>query len=231
MIAVIVLALVIGGVTLASAQGTVYHACVNNSSGTIFMRSGPDECKSNETYVYWGQIGPQGPTGPEGPQGDVGPAGPQGDVGPAGPQGPQGPQGETGAQGPQGETGAQGPQGETGAQGPQGETGAQGPAGPEGPQGPQGDQGPRGVLGFYYRSQGRYVDPGETVTIDAVCTNVSDKMTGGGHQMFDSPAIAYTDVVWSKPTAANTWTGKFTNRHTTAAVSISVFVVCADVTP
>lgn len=168
MVAVFVLALVIGGVTLASAQGTVYHACVNNSSGTIFMRSGPDECKSNETYVYWNQIGPQGPTGPEGPQGDGGAVGPQG---------------------------------------------------------------PTGVLGFYYRSQGRMVDAGETVTIDAVCTNVGDKMTGGGYEMFNSPAIASTDVLWSKPTAANTWTGKFTNRHTDTGVSISVFVVCADVTP
>ena len=52
--------------------------------------------------------------------------GAKGEMGPQGPAGPQGETGATGPQGPQGETGAQGPAG------PQGETGPQGPAGDSG---------------------------------------------------------------------------------------------------
>lgn len=86
LLALVVVALV--GAALASAQGgEVYDACVNNSSGTIFMVDGPEDCTNNETYVNWSQIGPQGPQGPEGP------VGPQGEQGPAGPEGPEGPPG------------------------------------------------------------------------------------------------------------------------------------------
>ena len=60
--------------TWAGAQegGTVYHACVNNASGTIFMVSGPDDCGNNETYIMWNQ---EGLAGPQGLQGEPGPAG------------------------------------------------------------------------------------------------------------------------------------------------------------
>jgi len=111
-----------------------------------------------------GNIGAQGPTGPQGPTGAQGPQGPQGITGQQGPQGfqgqaitgPQGPQGTqgfqgtTGAQGPQGNQGIVGPQGNqgiTGATGPQGPTGTQGATGPQGPQGRQGFQGVTGATG------------------------------------------------------------------------------------
>ena len=61
LVALVAVALV--GAALASAQGDVYHACVNDSSGAIFMVSGPDDCKNNETYIDWNRIGPQGPPG------------------------------------------------------------------------------------------------------------------------------------------------------------------------
>ena len=88
LVALVVVALI--GAALASAEGETYHACVNNSSGTIFMVSEPEECKINETHVSWNQIGPVGPEGPEGPVGPVGPEGPAGPVGPEGPEGPPG---------------------------------------------------------------------------------------------------------------------------------------------
>jgi hypothetical protein len=97
-----------------------------------------------------GPPGPQGETGPAGPQGiqgELGPAGPQGDQGPAGPAGPQGAMGPMGPQGPQGDTGPAGPQGPAGPAGPAGATGPQGPTGPAGPQGDQGVQGPAGATG------------------------------------------------------------------------------------
>jgi hypothetical protein len=69
---------------LASAQATVYYACVNNSSGEIKMVAADAQCNKNWTKIDWNRVGPQGPAGPVGP------------AGPAGPQGEQGPQGEPG---------------------------------------------------------------------------------------------------------------------------------------
>lgn len=63
---------------------------------------------NNTTYTFTvtngakGEMGPQGPVGPQGETGATGPQGPQGETGE---QGPAGPQGETGPQGPAGETG------------------------------------------------------------------------------------------------------------------------------
>lgn len=74
LLALVAVALV--GAALAWAQSDeVYHACVNNSSGRIFMVSGPEDCKTNETHVNWNQIGPEGPQGVQGPAGPQGPAG------------------------------------------------------------------------------------------------------------------------------------------------------------
>ena len=83
--------------TWAWAQdcGTTYHACVKNS-GAMFLVTGPDDCKNNETYITWSQVGPAGPAGPQGDPGPKGDPGPQGDPGPRGETGPQGPQGEPG---------------------------------------------------------------------------------------------------------------------------------------
>jgi len=149
----------IGGATLALADGGTIRACVNNNSGTIKLVNSPDDCHKNDQYLEWNIVGPQGPQGSQGEQGPQGATGAQGPQGPQGETGSQGPQGETGAQGPQGAIGPQGiqgPQGETGAQGPQGVTGPQGiqgpqgetgPAGPQGTLGPQGNTGPTGPTG------------------------------------------------------------------------------------
>jgi hypothetical protein len=152
-------ALIVGGLALATVTAVsaspadtapTIHACVNNSSGTIFVVSGTTACNNNAVAIQWnsqgvqGPAGPTGPAGPAGPQGPVGPAGPQGlkgdtgVAGPAGPAGPQGLKGDTGA------AGAQGPAGPAGPQGPKGDTGA---AGPAGPQGPKGDTGATGAAG------------------------------------------------------------------------------------
>ena len=128
----------VGAVTAQGPQVVIYHACVNNSSGTIKIVAEPGLCKVHETYIWWNQVGPQGEQGPMGPQGEQGPMGPQGE------QGPMGPQGEQGQVGPQGERGPMGPQGEQGPMGPQGEQGPMGPQGEQGPMGPQGEQGPMG---------------------------------------------------------------------------------------
>ena len=66
--------------------GTTYHACVKNS-GAMFLVTGPDDCKNNETYITWNQVGPAGPAGPAGADGVPGP---RGETGPTGPQGPAG---------------------------------------------------------------------------------------------------------------------------------------------
>lgn len=102
--------------TWAWAQdgGPVHHACVNNSSGTIFMVSGPEDCGNNESYVMWNQEGPAGPQGPQGEPGPAGPPGADGADGAAGPQGPSGPPGADGADGAPGPQGPAGPQGEPG---------------------------------------------------------------------------------------------------------------------
>ena len=63
---------------------------------------------NNTTYTFTvtngakGEMGPQGPAGPQGETGATGPQGPQGETGA---QGPVGPQGETGPQGPAGDSG------------------------------------------------------------------------------------------------------------------------------
>lgn len=63
---------------------------------------------NNTTYTFTVTNGAKGEMGPQGP------AGPQGETGATGPQGPQGETGEQGPAGPQGETGPQGPAGDSG---------------------------------------------------------------------------------------------------------------------
>ena len=85
--------------TAAQSGSNLVHACVN-SAGLVRVLLNPDQnCRSDETAVDWGIIGPPGPQGPEGPAGPQGPqgeVGPQGEPGPQGPEGPAGPQGEPG---------------------------------------------------------------------------------------------------------------------------------------
>jgi len=87
----------------SASTPTTFFACVNFTTGTIYMLQGDGQCKSSEyTKISWNQMGPAGPAGPAGTQGPQGPSGSQGPAGPAGAQGPQGPTGPQGSQGPAG---------------------------------------------------------------------------------------------------------------------------------
>jgi len=61
---VLIVAVAIGA-TWAWAQddGTIYYACVNNSSGTIKVFMEPTACNANELPISWNQTGPPGPSG------------------------------------------------------------------------------------------------------------------------------------------------------------------------
>jgi hypothetical protein len=120
----ILIALLLLGATVvyANSDGEEIYACVNPAGQPRIVES-LEECKSQETDLWWNREGIQGPVGPQGPQGEVGP------------QGEQGLQGEVGPQGPQGEVGPQGTQGEVG---------------PQGEQGPQGEVGPQGLPTTFY---------------------------------------------------------------------------------
>lgn len=72
--------------TSIGAGGTI-HACVNDSTGVVRIVDGPGLCVGGETYVTWGTIGIQGPTGPAGTQG---PPGVQGVAGTPGTRGAAG---------------------------------------------------------------------------------------------------------------------------------------------
>ena len=65
----LLLAAIATGIRWVVAQDSTitYHACVNNSSGTIFMVAPDKACKLNETRVTWNNVGPAGPPGPPGP--------------------------------------------------------------------------------------------------------------------------------------------------------------------
>lgn len=91
-VVVVVLAALLATSALVLAHGgdgNLIHACVN-PAGQLRIIGANDTCKSQETALDWGIIGPPGPTGP------VGSPGPQGDPGPAGATGPAGPQGSQG---------------------------------------------------------------------------------------------------------------------------------------
>jgi hypothetical protein len=71
-------AVLLGGFLVSGASATstptTYYACVNFTSGTIYMIQGDGQCKSSEyTKISWNQTGPAGPPGPQGPQGPAGP--------------------------------------------------------------------------------------------------------------------------------------------------------------
>jgi hypothetical protein len=70
----------LGALALATDEnGTVYHACVNNGSGTIKMIDETGTCSNNEQRVVWNQKGPKGDPGEKGAKGDTGPEGPRGE--------------------------------------------------------------------------------------------------------------------------------------------------------
>jgi hypothetical protein len=78
MFVLVVLGVAAFGAQRILADDVVYHACVNNSSGSIFIVESETDCTNNETYISWNHTGPQGL---QGIQGDPGPQGPKGDTG------------------------------------------------------------------------------------------------------------------------------------------------------
>ena len=55
-----------------------YYACVNNSTGGLYLVGKTTSCKTGEHKSSWNQVGPRGPQGPNGAQGPQGPQGPPG---------------------------------------------------------------------------------------------------------------------------------------------------------
>jgi hypothetical protein len=90
---------VVGGIRLVAAgleEPEVIHGCFSNRNGTLRIA---DECRSDETAIFWNQQGPQGPPGPPGPPGTDGADGADGAQGPPGPPGADGADGVDGQDG------------------------------------------------------------------------------------------------------------------------------------
>jgi hypothetical protein len=215
-------ALIVGGLALATVTAVsaspadtapTIHACVNNSSGTIFVVSATTACNNNSMAINWNSQGVQGPAGP------AGPVGPQGPVGPAGPIGPKG---DTGPAGP---TGAQGPTGAAGAIGPAG------PAGPTGAQGAAGTQGPGSTYTIVWFDGGAGgVTPGPSQSSVAV-TCPTGHAIGGGFKQTDGPSGGgYTDpgvtMTASFPDSPTSWR-TVTANPTTKTINLDFYAVCA----
>jgi hypothetical protein len=240
-------ALILSAAFIQSVVGfDTYYACVNNSSGTIRVVSGSDECKTGDYFIEWNRVGPKGDPGPMGPEG---PAGPQGEPGPTGPPGPtgepgrQGVPGPTGPPGPQGERGLQGEAGATGQPGPTGPPGPQGEPGPTGPPGPQGEQGVPGIPGERGPQGGpgvsgyeRVVAIGEFGNHDVQMLKAQcpvDKVVVGGGYVKHAP-VGAVDVTESL--GVSTWTGtRWVDAWSVVAIaeqdgigwSINVYAICA----
>jgi hypothetical protein len=60
---VIILLSIAATYALAQEESPIYYACVNNSSGTIFIVDADTACKSNEFRISWNKEGPPGPPG------------------------------------------------------------------------------------------------------------------------------------------------------------------------
>ncbi len=81
------LVLLNGFVVAQMNTGPTIHACVNSTNGNTRIVDGADDCRRNETQLYWNVAGQTGPQGEPGPQGPIGLTGPMGHVGPAGQDG------------------------------------------------------------------------------------------------------------------------------------------------
>ena len=66
---VIVVAALGTGWAMANGDAVVYHACINDSSGTFHLAAENEPCNSNETRLVWNQQGPPGPDGQDGTNG------------------------------------------------------------------------------------------------------------------------------------------------------------------
>jgi hypothetical protein len=228
-------ALVLSAAFIQTVVGfDTYYACVNNSSGTIRVVSGSEDCKTGDYFIEWNRVGPKGDPGPTGPEGPAGPQGLQGDPGPTGPPGatgepgPAGVPGPTGPPGPQGEQGQKGDPGLRGEPGPTGAPGAQGEPGPTGPPGPQG--GP-GVSGYE-----RVVVLGEFGNHDAQLLKAhcpAHKVVVGGGYVKHAPlgAVDVTEslgvTTWDGTRWVDAWSVVAIASEVDAGWSINVYAICA----
>ncbi|MBE0609035.1 MAG: collagen-like protein [Dehalococcoidia bacterium] len=94
--ALVIAAMAATGLAVADGESESIYACVNNSSGTIFIVDADAGCKPNDTKIEWNKQGPRGEDGLPGAPGNDGVAGADGTDGIPGPPGEQGPQGEPG---------------------------------------------------------------------------------------------------------------------------------------
>ena len=129
---VVLIAAVLGTMSLTSADSVGISVCVNKKSG-VMRQILKGKCKKTERMVAvaksstaQGAVATQGPQGLQGATGATGAAGSNGATGAEGPRGLTGETGAPGETGPRGLTGEPGPQGETGLRGLTGETGASG---------------------------------------------------------------------------------------------------------
>lgn len=129
---VVLIAAVLGTMSLTSADSVGISVCVNKKSG-VMRQILKGKCKKTERMVAvaksstaQGAVATQGPQGLQGATGATGAAGSNGATGAEGPRGLTGETGAPGETGPRGLTGEPGPQGETGLRGLTGETGPSG---------------------------------------------------------------------------------------------------------
>jgi hypothetical protein len=182
-----------------------------------------------------GPIGPQGATGDTGEIGPAGATGPQGDTGDTGDTGETGPAGATGPQGATGDTGETGP---AGATGPIGETGPTGATGPIGPQGATGPQGPAGSVGAVtVRKATTDTNTTQSKTIQVACV-AGEVATGGGYEWnyttSDANFVDKNLVVYNSPETVGGnpgWEARAYQNSTSFTWSLTVYAMCADITP
>ena len=76
----LLVALLVGSATLIVAAGIPaddgrINGCYSRATGDLRVVETSDDCRRNETAIYWNQTGPTGPEGAAGPTGPQGPAG------------------------------------------------------------------------------------------------------------------------------------------------------------
>jgi hypothetical protein len=136
--------------------------------------------------------------------------------------------------GRKGDPGPAGPQGDTGPAGPEG---TQGEPGPDGPQGEQGPPGPPGSIGGYEiveHTEGTRSTP-LPVGASAACPD-GTKVLGGGAFVEDEQGGISDEAVLSSSRPlldGDAWgaTNAKLDRDTPVSGSMTVWAICADVTP
>ena len=125
---VVLIASVLGTMSLTSADSVGINVCVNKKSGAM-RQILKGNCKKTERMLAVAKSSTaQGAVATQGPQGATGATGSNGATGAEGPRGLTGATGAPGETGPRGLTGEAGPRGEPGLRGLTGETGASGSA-------------------------------------------------------------------------------------------------------